>query len=417
MTEAAPPTPVTPARSDVRILQVSGRGKLTELGDVPVRGGFGSDLARHPREEGIFYLLADRGPNFDTGKPFQKGFALPSFAPAIARCRVEHDFLVVESVVEIRGRSGRRLSGLPNPPGAGGTGETPVTWDGRLLPLDRDGIDPEGLVALPDGSFWIADEYGPHLLHVAADGQTIARLNPFGGGRRRLPRVLARRRPNRGLEGLTLTPDQRRLASIMQSPLENPTREVGAQSRISRILICDIGSGATRQFVYPQEEVDLSNSAICAVSDSVFLVIEHDALMPGDHRRPSWIKRIYRVDLAGATDVSDPADGEDGLLVEGRTLEEHSPDELRALGIEPVSKELVVDLLALDYPHDKPEGLAFFDDRTIAVLNDDDFGITSAVGAGRGVVPKVLPLTGAVSASELWLIPLPRTGEAGPTVR
>jgi len=76
---------------------------------------------------------------------------------------------------------------------------------------------------------------------------------------------------------------------------------------------------------------------------------------------PATHKRVYRVELAGATDVSDPADGPSGLLVE--------------------------------------------DGRTLAVLNDDDFGI-DADGRG-GIRPKVLPLTGAVDRNMVYFLPLP----------
>jgi hypothetical protein len=59
-----------------------------------------------------------------------------------------------------------------------------------------------------------------------------------------------------------------------------------------------------------------------------------------------------------------------------------------------VVKSLVVDLLQpeLAYPHNKPEGLAVIDRFTIAVSNDDDFGITDD-GSG-GIFTKILPLTG-----------------------
>jgi hypothetical protein len=43
--------------------------------------------------------------------------------------------------------------------------------------------------------------------------------------------------------------------------------------------------------------------------------------------------------------------------------------------ITPVSKRLLVDMLAFVYTHDKAEGMALIDGgRTIAVSNDDDFG-------------------------------------------
>ena len=47
------------------------------------------------------------------------------------------------------------------------------------------------------------------------------------------------------------------------------------------------------------------------------------------------------------------------------------------MAIKPVHKTLVVDVLAaLDYPHDKLEGLWLRQDGSLGLLNDDDFAMT-----------------------------------------
>jgi hypothetical protein len=132
-------------------------------------------------------------------------------------------------------------------------------------------------------------------------------------------------------------------------------------------------------------------SEIAAVTDHTFIVSERDQLFQGDPETPSKLKRIYKIDISQATDVSDAADGPNGKLVNGKTLEQLSDAELQEAGIVPVTKELVVDLLALPggYPHDKAEGLAVISDTMIAVSNDDDFGIVPD-GKG-GIAPKRLP--------------------------
>jgi hypothetical protein len=66
-----------------------------------------------------------------------------------------------------------------------------------------------------------------------------------------------------------------------------------------------------------------------------------------------------------------------------------------------------VDLLAFGRPHDKGEGMVLPDDgRTIAVSNDDDFGVTDD-GNGH-FVPKLLP-SGAVDHHEVWFFRLNRS--------
>jgi hypothetical protein len=386
----------------VEVVPLEAPDVLATWRGVRVRhGGFGSDLAVRPDEPGVFHLLGDRGPNFETSRADEKGFAVPGFTPQIGRFRREGARLLREAIIPLRTEDGTPITGLPHPPGPDSTGETAVDLDGEPLPLDAEGLDPEGLVALPDGTFWIADEYGPYLQHHDASGRRLERIAP-GAGPRALPAVLAMRRPNRGMEGLGVLPDGRTLVGIMQSSLDNPSAAVRRSSRVVRLVLFDTGSGDTRQFLYLQEAPAMSNSAVCALSDTELLVIEHDALFPGAEEEPSRLKRVYRVDLRGATDVSDPENGPRGQLLDGRTLEECAEAELRERGIHPVSKSLLVDLLALGYPHDKPEGLALLDDRTLAVINDDDFGIVGD-GAG-GIREKILPRTGELDRNTLWIL-------------
>ena len=69
----------------------------------------------------------------------------------------------------------------------------------------------------------------------------------------------------------------------------------------------------------------------------------------------------------------------------GKTLEEVVLEQgwsaLASAGIAPVSKSLVVDMVAeVDYPHDKMEGLWVIDDQHLGVLNDDDFATWATSG-------------------------------------
>ncbi|MEM7387449.1 MAG: esterase-like activity of phytase family protein, partial [Verrucomicrobiota bacterium] len=193
-------------------------------GRVVRNGGYGSGMAQDLNDPDVFYLLTDRGPNFNGAESGEKIFPNPDFAPQIGVFRNTPEGLVRERVILLRDQVGNPLTGLPNAVGFGGTGETPKDLDGNVLALDPTGIDPEGLVVMPDGTFWVADEYGPHIIHFAADGRTIERINPFGlgVGGRKLPREYANRRPNRGMEGLTVTPDNQTLVGVMQSSMYNP---------------------------------------------------------------------------------------------------------------------------------------------------------------------------------------------------
>jgi hypothetical protein len=255
----------------------------------------------------------------------------------------------------------------------------------------------------------VSEDYGPSLLHIDAAGRTIEWIDSNRPTGRSLPKVFQRRWPNRGMEGLCITPGGETLVGVMESPLDNPSKEVRKESRAVRLLFFDIASGKTRQCVYMLDEPKIGVSDITALSDTDFLVIERDKKFPGDAEEPSRVKRVYRIGTQEASDVSDLSDSDSGLLIDGKTLEQLSEEELRAAAIRPISKTLVVDLLALPggYPHDKPEGLALIGDRWLAISNDNDFGIDDD-GNGQ-IVHKQLPAAGnAVDRSQVRFIFLER---------
>src|SRR5262249_20110809 len=127
--------------------------------------------------------------------------------------------------VVLKDAAGNPLNGLPNKVGFGSTGEVAIDANGNFINTSNNvnGIDSEGLVALPDGTFWVSDEYGPLLTHFDATGKMLEQVTPFGPNAQghQLPAVLGKRRVNRGMEGLTVTPDGKTLVGMMQSPLIN----------------------------------------------------------------------------------------------------------------------------------------------------------------------------------------------------
>ncbi len=85
------------------------------------------------------------------------------------------------------------------------------------------------------------------------------------------------RQANRGMEGLAITPSGNTLYGIMQSPLIQDGGLNASNSRIglnSRILEMKVGSGATRELLYPLVNAGNGISEILAVNDSQFLVLE-----------------------------------------------------------------------------------------------------------------------------------------------
>ncbi|WP_457857815.1 esterase-like activity of phytase family protein [Psychrobacter pulmonis] len=378
-------------------------------------GGYGSDAAAHPTSANQFYALTDRGPNADFDGIAGKGkqFLVPNYTPSIGLFELQSDSKIIKvKEIILKDSNGNPISGLPNPKAFGGTNEVPYDVHGQpmtvnpQLPFDAvsnpiktdiNGLDPEGLAALQDGSFWVSDEYGPHLVHYDANGIEIARINAFANDERNnvmvegkpilLPTEFSKRRANRGMEALTITPDQTTLVGIMESSMDNPDKS-GRLSSLVRMVTINLVSGQIAQYLYRLDNAAHVTSGIVALNDHEFYLIEHDRKFPLQDK--SAQKLIYKINIAQATDIATIANDKSvkqndrlGLTVNGQTLEqliaedEENWQTLENINITPVKKTLVVDVLAsLEYPHDKLEGLWLRQDGSLGLLNDDDFSMT-----------------------------------------
>lgn len=379
----------------------------TAAGVTVYNGGFGSAVAVDPNAPDVFYMMTDRGSNVAGTIANSIIIGKPDFCPQIGKFRLKDGKLVLEQTIELKNAAGTKLNGLPNPAGMGASGETAYDLNGVVLTPSGDGIDSEGLVRLADGSFWVSDEYGPHLAHFDATGKTIERINPFGTGTggRKIPAVFANRRANRGMEGLAVTPDGKTLVGMMQSPMYNPSKTAVANSLVLRILTFDIATGATKQYAYLMDNTTLTGvSDIVAVNATTFLTIERDGLFGGAATNPAAFKKVFKIDISAATDISDAGNGATGKLYGGKTVEElNNLAGLQGAGIAPVTKTLVLDLLKdlpTVYPHDKAEGLALLPGNLLVISNDDDFGVVD--NGASGFAAKLLPLTNKVDRNRLY---------------
>ncbi|MFC0116501.1 esterase-like activity of phytase family protein [Pseudoalteromonas xiamenensis] len=380
-------------------------------------GGYGSDLDGHPSNPMQFYALTDRGPNavFSGAQGSGKMFPVPDYTPRIGLFEIHAGGTIslVKNIL-LKDRAGNPISGLPNSSALGGTGETPYDAHGEVIRVDMNqpydaltnpiktddyGLDSEGLVAMSDGTFWVSDEYGPHIVHYSADGVEIDRINAFPEDERihfQLPAEFVNRWANRGMEGLTVTPDEKTLVGIMQSSLDNPSKN---RTDLTRIVTINLETGVQAQYLYKQEKGSNSNSAIKALSATQFLVLERDGAF--FNSTPSAMKHVYKIDLSNATNLESLTDSGSitqdaalGLMVSGETLEQVVKNsavgndfsagwaKLASLGITPAEKvDLIVDMVStVQYPHDKMEGLWVIDDGRLGVLNDDDFATWSTNG-------------------------------------
>ncbi|SFS13624.1 esterase-like activity of phytase family protein [Sphingomonas jatrophae] len=328
---------------------------------------------------GLDHLASQRAP------PGAKLMPCPTFGPAIVKLQVDGDRISATRVLPLLDTTGAPLSGLPPAGTDARDAEPALDLDGNILPPDPGGADTEGVARAADGSFWVGDEYGPSLLHVAPDGRVHARWVPagtealFAGAAYpvlgRLLALAARRRLNRGFESLALSDFGTRLHLAFQSPLAHPDERTGRHARHVRLWALDTGTGALKaEHLYPLdapasfrrdrdagpvERADVKLCDMAWLGDGRLLVLE----------RISATAKLYLVTL-------DPQQAADPALSNPATrpsVEEMSAADTLSATI--LDKQLL--LSTDDHPEIGPdlEGIALLGPATLLLVNDNDFGI------------------------------------------
>jgi hypothetical protein len=347
-------------------------------------GGLGSDIYPAGRR-GEFWTVTDRGPNGQIkvdGKK-RRTFPVPGFDPAIVKIRVCGDTVKVLDAIPITTSSGKPVTGLSN---QAGRDEAPYSYDAQNpLAYNPNGLDTEGIVRAKDGSFWLVDEYSPSLVHVSARGKVLARYVPKGlqlTGTdypvvEALPAILLHRKINRGLEGLAQLPDGD-LVMALQSPLSLPDGTAGDASRTTRLLRFSPKKRAvTAEYAYrfdPVNVVDPSEDDTSELKISSVVAVGRDRLLVEE--RTDKAARLQSVRLTRGADIlGGPWDRD----TTSPSLEQL--DDPASAGVPVLGKRLVVDLGTVAGVPGKIEGVARVDGRTLALINDNDFGMTDGAGA------------------------------------
>lgn len=388
---------------------------------LPLDVGFGSGAYHRPGDaNNIFYTVTDRGPNIkcsDSEAAFgiadfcpdggDKIFPQPAFTPTIYKIQItkdangEYTYTILEET-PLKNTIGNKITGLTNNLEATDT-EVSVGVNGEQIDFDNEGLDTEALIRLSDGSYWLTDEYGPSLIHVAADGQIIKRVvpetvaddlanaaYPVSG---LLPDVLKMRKLNRGIESLAISPDESHLYFSMQSPLANPNNGAYSASRHVRVFKLALTDGdissVEGEYVYRldtadsfvdaegngdtgKKQKDVKISEMVAVGEDDLIMLE----------RVSKVTKFYRVNLATGQDIN----GEDISSQAVATKEDERSKTLEQVfdlashNARPVAKVLVFNTLT-DMPEGmvgpkKLEGIALLDEEHVLLINDNDFGIS-----------------------------------------
>jgi hypothetical protein len=280
---------------------------------------------------GVVSTLPDRGPNnvgpFASTSDYANRVHTNRFTltPAAGKAT-----LAPAGGFLLRDATGATFTGMD--PGKG-----QVTRDGMTYPSPASGpgvghisLDSEAIARLPDGSFYIGDEYAPRLYLFDRAGRQIGAippvpaLAPMKDGKLDFSAEKAPttgRRNNQGLEAVSVSPDGTRLFAILQSATMQDSA-VGAQTRNNtRVLVYDISKTRTPakpighyvlQLPVLRENGDggapdatAAQSEMLALNDSQFLVLARDGngRGKGTPLAPSY-KAILLVDLKGATNLA-----------------------------------------------------------------------------------------------------------------
>jgi hypothetical protein len=353
------------------------KGKASDGTPNDTLGGHGSAIAI-TGTPGEYVLASDRGPKDGT----------VAFAARMHRMKIDVN-PDVKPVVSLKLLSTTLLKD-----------ERSQQYDG-LMTAGTLRLDVEGVRVARNGNIYVADEYGPVVFEFDGNGKKLRRLKvpekftivkPGKIPADELPpKIKGGRQPNRGMECLAISPDGSKLYGLMQSPLIQDHGVNDRNERVGlncRILEIDLKTEATREFVYQLDHASHGNSEIVAVNSTEFLVLERDRLGGKDAKA----KKIFHIDLAGASDVS---------ALEALPKAELPKD------IKPVKKTLFLDLLDKKYGlqdadlPEKFEGLTFGPDladgrRLLLVTADNDFVLTKpfrvyAFAIDKADLPKFEP--------------------------
>jgi hypothetical protein len=273
--------------------------------DSKERVGYFSDIYYDPNQN-EWWGLSDRGP----------GGGVLSYDTRVQRFTLDIDpatgaiskFKIVETVL-FKNKVGEALDGIA--PGA--------ALDASNL---GNSFDPEGIVVNPaTDTFLVSDEYQPSLYEFDRDGtllrafKTPESLKPtrsdasynFDNDDNALPadKVATGRRTNRGFEGLAISPDGAYAYAMLQSAMVN---EGGSNGVCNRIVKFNTETGTVvSQYAYKMEGSSQGRgiSALVALNADEFLVLERNnrGIGVGAEASPPN-KKVFRISLAGAADVS-----------------------------------------------------------------------------------------------------------------
>jgi hypothetical protein len=293
-------------------------------------------------------------------------------------------------------------------------------------------FDAEAIHVFADGSGFVSDEYGTYIARFNSSKQFTKLIQLPGAAQPNRPATTLNfdsvsaptngRRNNQGLEGLAVSPDNKRLLALLQSATVQDTSGSQQQTRYNaRLFVYDIEASNLENPVLigeyvvqlPRYDLNGNNSAldataaqseIVALSNTQFLMLPRDGNGLGKSTAdPIVTKTVDLVDFGSATNVLGSYDAVGSAI---------SPGGVLRVGITPAKSTVVINLLSstdltkfgfntnTTSPNqftvaEKAEGMALVPDTStpstedyfLFVANDNDFQSSDV---------KMLDATGAI---------------------
>ncbi|GAA3236040.1 esterase-like activity of phytase family protein [Dactylosporangium siamense] len=217
-------------------------------------------------------------------------------------------------------------------------------------------FDVESIQRAKDGTYWIGDEFGPYLLHFDRAGRLLQAPIPLDGVRApENPAGNPNLNSSKGFEGLAQSPDGRKLYALLEGVV------AGDAAGGLRLNEFDIASRTYtgKRWIYQLEDPANAIGDAIAVDDDRFLIIERD----NGQGATAKFKRIYlakkktngtleKTLVADLMDIADPRHlgGTSGTFT---------------------------------FPFQTIEDVVILDDRTLGVVNDNNFPFSNGRTPGQ----------------------------------
>jgi hypothetical protein len=220
-------------------------------------------------------------------------------------------------------------------------------------------LDPESITRGADGTYWLGDEFGPYLLHFDRAGRLLAPPVP-------LPGVFSPENPNgtpniggsKGFEGTTISPDGKTLNALLEGTVAG---DQPGSLRLNEFSI-EQNRYTGKRWIYQLDSPDYAIGDATTVDRNRLLVIERDNGQGADAKH----KKIY---LADKRDRN--RDGKLDKTLVADLMNIANPRKVGGFGE------------TFTFPFVTIEDVVILDDRTLGVLNDNNFPSSSGRIPGK----------------------------------